>query len=45
MALNSVWVHAESLNGEVRPSSLELLTKAREIAGEVVAFYAGDDDV
>src|SRR5258706_6952532 len=44
MALNSVWVHAESMNGEVRPSSLELLTKAREMASEVVAFYAGDDD-
>jgi electron transfer flavoprotein alpha subunit len=45
MAINNVWVHAEAAEGKVRPGSLELLTKAREIGSNVVAFYAGDDDV
>jgi electron transfer flavoprotein alpha subunit len=44
MAINSVWVHAESLGGKVRPGTLELLTKARELTDNVAAFYAGDDD-
>jgi electron transfer flavoprotein alpha subunit len=45
MAIGSVWVHAEAQDGKVRPGTLELLTKAREIGSEVVAFYSGDDDV
>jgi electron transfer flavoprotein alpha subunit len=45
MAIETVWVHAEAAEGKVRPGSLELLTKAREIGSNVVAFYAGDDDV
>ncbi len=45
MAIEIVWVHAEAAEGKVRPGSLELLTKAREIGSNVVAFYAGDDDV
>ena len=44
MAINSVWVHAESLQGKVRPGTLELLTKARQLTDNVTAFYAGDDD-
>src|SRR5215218_3134803 len=45
MAIENVWVHAEAAEGKVRPGSLELLTKAREIGTNVTAFYAGDDDV
>jgi electron transfer flavoprotein alpha subunit len=44
MALNKVWVFAE-LDTPGKPTSLtlELLTKAREMAGTVEAFYAGAD--
>jgi electron transfer flavoprotein alpha subunit len=44
MALNKVWVFAE-LDSPGKPTSmtLELLTKAREMAGTVEAFYAGAD--
>jgi len=44
MALNKVWVFAEA-DTPGRPTSmtLELLTKAREMAGTVEAFYAGAD--
>jgi electron transfer flavoprotein alpha subunit len=44
MALNKVWVFAE-LDTPGKPTSmtLELLTKARELAGTVEAFYAGAD--
>jgi electron transfer flavoprotein alpha subunit len=43
MALSKIWVHAEV--GADKPSSitLELLTKARELADTVEAFYAGDN--
>jgi electron transfer flavoprotein alpha subunit len=43
MALSKIWVHAE-IGGD-KPSSitLELISKARELAGTVEAFYAGDD--
>jgi len=43
MALSTIWVHAE-IGGD-KPSSitLELITKARELAGTVEAFYAGDN--
>ncbi|HET9771031.1 MAG TPA: electron transfer flavoprotein subunit alpha/FixB family protein [Acidimicrobiia bacterium] len=44
MALNKVWVFAE-LDTPGKPTSLtlEMLTKAREVAGTVEAFYAGAD--
>jgi electron transfer flavoprotein alpha subunit len=45
MAIENVWVHAEAAEGKVRPGSLELLTKAREIGSDVTAFYSGEDDV
>jgi electron transfer flavoprotein alpha subunit len=45
MALNTVWVFAEALEGKVATSTLELLTKAREIASTVEAWYAGGDAV
>src|SRR2546423_6701439 len=43
MALSTIWVHAE-IGGD-KPSSitLELITKARELAGTVEAFYAGEN--
>jgi electron transfer flavoprotein alpha subunit len=43
MALSKIWVHAE-IGGD-KPSSitLELITKARELAGTVEAFYAGEN--
>ncbi|MEX2658290.1 MAG: electron transfer flavoprotein subunit alpha/FixB family protein [Acidimicrobiales bacterium] len=43
MALNTIWVHAEV--GGDKPSSitLELISKARTLAGTVEAFYAGDN--
>ena len=44
MPVDTIWVHAESLEGKVRPGTLENLTKARELGSNVVAFYAGDDD-
>jgi electron transfer flavoprotein alpha subunit len=44
MSLNTIWVHAESAGGG-KPASitLELVSKARELAGTVEAFYAGPD--
>jgi electron transfer flavoprotein alpha subunit len=44
MALNKVWVFAE-VDSPGKPTSLtlEMLTKAREVAGTVEAFYAGAD--
>jgi len=44
MALNKVWVFAEADSpGKPTSLTLELLTKAREMAGTVEAFYAGSD--
>lgn len=43
MALPKVWVHAEAEDGKVVTATLELLTKAREVADTVEAVYAGDD--
>ena len=44
MALNKVWVFAEAdTPGKPTSMTLELLTKAREMAGTVEAFYAGAD--
>jgi electron transfer flavoprotein alpha subunit len=44
MALSKVWVFAEvDTPGKPTSLTLELLTKAREMAGTVEAFYAGAD--
>jgi electron transfer flavoprotein alpha subunit len=43
MALNHIWVYAEAADGKVAPITLEMLTKARELAGTVEAVY-GDGD-
>jgi electron transfer flavoprotein alpha subunit len=43
MALNRIWVYAEAADGKVAPITLEILTKARELAGTVEAIY-GDGD-
>ena len=43
MALSTIWVHAESLEGNPASISLELATKARELGATVEAFHAGDD--
>jgi electron transfer flavoprotein alpha subunit len=43
MALNTVWVFAEALEGKVTTSTLELLTKARDIGSTVEAWYGGSD--
>ncbi|HEX6423850.1 MAG TPA: electron transfer flavoprotein subunit alpha/FixB family protein [Acidimicrobiales bacterium] len=43
MALNRIWVYAEAADGKVAPIALEMLAKARELAGTVEAVYGGDD--
>jgi electron transfer flavoprotein alpha subunit len=43
MALNRIWVYAEASEGKVAPITLEILTKARELAGTVEAVYGGGD--
>jgi electron transfer flavoprotein alpha subunit len=43
MALNRIWVYAEATDGKVSPLTLELLAKARSLAGTVEAVYAGGD--
>jgi electron transfer flavoprotein alpha subunit len=43
MALNRIWVYAEAADGKVAPITLEMITKARELAGTVEAVY-GDGD-
>ncbi len=40
--MGTIWVHAETNNGEVSTITLELLAKAREL-GDVVALHAGND--
>ena len=43
MALSKVWVFVETdEDGNLIPLSKELLTKARDLADTVEAFYAGD---
>jgi electron transfer flavoprotein alpha subunit len=42
MAVNRIWVFAEATDGTVAPITLEILTKARELAGTVEAVIAGD---
>lgn len=41
MTLNTVWVYAEASGDKVTGATLEMLTKAREIAATVEAIYAG----
>jgi electron transfer flavoprotein alpha subunit len=43
MTLNTIWVVAEVAEGRPLPVSLELLTKARELAGTVEAVAWGPD--
>ncbi len=43
MALNRIWVYAEAAEGKVAPITLEILTKARELADTVEVVY-GDGD-
>ncbi len=42
MALSKVWVYAEAEDGQPNSTTLELLTKAREVGDTVEAFIAGD---
>lgn len=44
MTLDSIWVYAEVEGGELTSGTLELLTKARELADTVGVVYAGDGD-
>ena len=43
MALNKIWVVAEAAEGKPLSITLELLTKARELAATVEAVHWGDD--
>jgi len=43
MALNTIWVLAEATDGTVSNTTLELLTKARELGSTVEAVYGGGD--
>jgi electron transfer flavoprotein alpha subunit len=42
MTISNIWVFAEAAEGEPTAATLELLTKARSLAGAVTAFVAGD---
>jgi electron transfer flavoprotein alpha subunit len=42
MAINSVWVFAQGADGSVTTGTQELLTKARSLSSNVVAFVGGD---
>jgi electron transfer flavoprotein alpha subunit len=41
--MDKVWIHAEMGGDKPSTITLELATKARQLAGTVEAFYAGDD--
>ena len=43
MTLSKIWVFAEAADGKVSPTTLEVLTKARELADTVEAVYVGGD--
>ncbi|MEW6473079.1 MAG: electron transfer flavoprotein subunit alpha/FixB family protein [Actinomycetota bacterium] len=43
MTLSKIWVVAEAAGGKPSSLTLELLTRARALAGTVEAFYAGPD--
>jgi electron transfer flavoprotein alpha subunit len=42
MALNNIWVFAQTANGNLTSASLELITKAKSLGGTVSAWVAGD---
>ncbi len=44
MAVGKIWVYAETADDKVTTATLELLTKAREVASTVEAIYAGSAD-
>ena len=41
MSVDKIWVFAESAEGKATTVTLEMLTKARELASTVEALYAG----
>jgi electron transfer flavoprotein alpha subunit len=43
VTVGKIWVFAESADGKATTATLELLTKARELASTVEALYAGGD--
>jgi electron transfer flavoprotein alpha subunit len=43
MALSKIWVLAEASEGTVSPTTLELITKARELGDTVECVYVGAD--
>ncbi len=43
MTLSKIWVLAEATDGTVASTTLEILTKARDLADTVECVYAGDD--
>jgi electron transfer flavoprotein alpha subunit len=43
MGLSKIWVFAEAVDGKVSTTTLELLTKARELGDTVEAVYGGAD--
>jgi electron transfer flavoprotein alpha subunit len=43
MGLSKIWVLAEAVDGKVTSTTLELLTKARELSDTVEAVYGGAD--
>ena len=43
MPVNTIWVFAEAFEGAPVASTLELLTKAREVGGTVEAWYGAGD--
>ncbi len=44
MSIDKIWVYAEATDGKVATITLEMLAKARELAGTVEAVTAGDGD-
>ena len=42
MAINSIWVFAQTAGGAPTTGTLELLTKARSLSSNVSAFIGGD---
>jgi electron transfer flavoprotein alpha subunit len=43
MTLSKIWVYAEASEGKATSTTLELITKARELADTVECVYAGGD--
>jgi len=43
MTLSKIWVYVEATDAKVSTTALEILTKARELAGTVEAIYSGGD--